>query len=66
MTPAGRPADGMHLHEFGQLPIVDRGRVKPIDAMARTDLTIISGKQDAFTTTKRKKNTRPSNGCWTC
>jgi ABC-type transport system involved in cytochrome c biogenesis permease subunit len=48
MTPPEEPADGMHLREFGQLPIVDRGRVKPIDAMARTDLTLISGKQEFY------------------
>ena len=45
MTPAEETVNGMNLRDFGQLPIVDRGRVKPIDAMARTDLTIISGKQ---------------------
>ncbi len=48
MTPPEEPAGAMHLREFGQLPIVDRGRVKPIDAMARTDLTLISGKQEFY------------------
>ena len=34
MTPSDETVNGMNLREFGQLPIVDRGRVKPIDAMA--------------------------------
>jgi ABC-type transport system involved in cytochrome c biogenesis permease subunit len=48
MTPPEEPAGGMNLRGFGQLPIVDRGRVKPIDAMARTDLTLISSKQEFY------------------
>jgi ABC-type transport system involved in cytochrome c biogenesis permease subunit len=48
MTPAEDPVDGMHLIEFGRLPIVDGGRTKPIDAMARTDLMVITGKQEFY------------------
>ena len=33
------------LTAFGRLPVVDRGRVKPIDTLARTSLMIISGRQ---------------------
>jgi ABC-type transport system involved in cytochrome c biogenesis permease subunit len=38
-------ADGPHLHEFSRLPVVDRGRVKPLDTMARITLMTISGRQ---------------------
>jgi ABC-type transport system involved in cytochrome c biogenesis permease subunit len=48
MTPAEDPVDGMHLIEFGRLPISDRGRTKPIDAMARTDLMVLTGKQEFY------------------
>jgi ABC-type transport system involved in cytochrome c biogenesis permease subunit len=44
-VPKGDPADAMHLHEFGRLPVVDRGRVKPLDTMARVNLMMISGRQ---------------------
>jgi ABC-type transport system involved in cytochrome c biogenesis permease subunit len=54
MTPAEDPADGMHLIEFGRLPIVDRGRIKPIDAMARTDLTLLSGRQSYYDDQKKE------------
>ena len=54
MTPSEETVNGMNLREFGQLPIVDRGRVKPIDAMARTDLTLISGKQTYYDDEKKE------------
>ena len=44
-SPPDEPRDEMHLHAFGSLPIMDRGRPKPFEAMARTDLTIVAGKQ---------------------
>jgi ABC-type transport system involved in cytochrome c biogenesis permease subunit len=45
MMPAGD--DGkFHLAEFGSLPIVDHGRVKPFDTLARTDLMILSNRQE--------------------
>jgi ABC-type transport system involved in cytochrome c biogenesis permease subunit len=47
-SPGEDPANGMHLREFGRLPINDRGRTKPIDAMARTDLMILSGRQEFY------------------
>lgn len=43
--PKRDPADAMHLHEFSRLPVVDRGRVKPLDTMARVTLMTISGRQ---------------------
>ena len=41
------PKDGegkMRIHEFGQLPVLFQGRVKPIDTLARNSLTIVSDK----------------------
>jgi ABC-type transport system involved in cytochrome c biogenesis permease subunit len=35
----------MQVREFAKLPVVDRGRVKPIDTVARTSLMVISNKQ---------------------
>jgi ABC-type transport system involved in cytochrome c biogenesis permease subunit len=34
-----------NLQDFATLPVVDRGRAKPLDTLARTSLMIISGKQ---------------------
>jgi ABC-type transport system involved in cytochrome c biogenesis permease subunit len=36
----------MHLTEFGSLPVVDHGRVKPFDTLARIDLMILSNRQE--------------------
>jgi len=33
------------LYDFGKLPVVDHGRVKPMDTLARTSLMVISGRQ---------------------
>ena len=43
-----RPAkktDEFHRNEFGRLPVLVGGRVKPMDTLARTSLLAISGKQ---------------------
>ncbi|MFO0843368.1 MAG: cytochrome c biogenesis protein CcsA [Gemmataceae bacterium] len=34
------------LDAFGRLPVLDHGRVKPVDTLARVSLMVISGKQD--------------------
>src|SRR5260370_8089086 len=44
-TPAKDSSDGMHLEDFGRLPVVHDGRVKPFDSLARNTLMIISGRQ---------------------
>jgi ABC-type transport system involved in cytochrome c biogenesis permease subunit len=44
-TPAKDSPDGMHLEEFGRLPVVHDGRAKPFDTLARNSLMIISGRQ---------------------
>src|SRR5262249_45782515 len=45
MAPAENPANQMQLQEFAKIPVVDRGRVKPIDTLARTSLMVISNRQ---------------------
>ena len=45
MMPPGVGPDRMDLQEFGSIPVVDRGRVKPLDTYARTTLMLISGRQ---------------------
>jgi len=57
VMPASEPRDGFHLSEFGLLPMVDRGRIQPIDTKARTALMVISGKQ---TFVDAKGNTQPA------
>ncbi len=44
MAPADAE-DDFHYQEFGRLPVVDRGRIKPVDTFARTNLMIVSEKQ---------------------
>jgi ABC-type transport system involved in cytochrome c biogenesis permease subunit len=39
------PSDEMRLEEFGRLPVVYEGRVKPLDTVARNVLRIVSDKQ---------------------
>jgi ABC-type transport system involved in cytochrome c biogenesis permease subunit len=45
MIPLGTGPGGMDLADFGSIPIVDRGRVKPLDTYARTTLMVISNRQ---------------------
>lgn len=45
LMPASVGADKMNLQEFGSLPVIDRGRVKPLDTVARTTLMVISNLQ---------------------
>ncbi|HTU17258.1 MAG TPA: cytochrome c biogenesis protein CcsA [Gemmataceae bacterium] len=44
MPPSFGPAK-MNLQELGSIPVVDRGRMKPLDTVARTTLMIISNRQ---------------------
>ena len=41
--------EGFHIQEFARLPIVDRGRVKPMDTFARVSLMVMN---DGFQTFK--------------
>jgi ABC-type transport system involved in cytochrome c biogenesis permease subunit len=45
MLPPRDPADKMHLEEAAKLPVVEGGRVMPMDTVARNRLMIISGRQ---------------------
>jgi ABC-type transport system involved in cytochrome c biogenesis permease subunit len=45
MVPPAPSANKMRLEEFAALPVLDNGRVKPFDTLARNSLMIISGKQ---------------------
>ncbi len=45
MSPRQDPSEGMHLADAGTLPIMDNGRVKPLDSYARTTLMQISSRQ---------------------
>ena len=40
-----RPVRGFDLDAFGRLPVLDGGRVKPIDSVARNSLMVIRGAQ---------------------
>lgn len=45
MRPPTDTKANMRLHEFGALPVVYQGRVKPMDTLARNTLRIISNKE---------------------
>jgi ABC-type transport system involved in cytochrome c biogenesis permease subunit len=57
MAPPEEPRDGFHLEAFGRLPVVDGGRKKPFDTVARNALTQISERQSF---TDEHKNTQPA------
>src|SRR5450432_1373376 len=37
--------DGFEMQQFGRLPVLLNGRIKPLDTVARTSLLIIHGQQ---------------------
>jgi ABC-type transport system involved in cytochrome c biogenesis permease subunit len=41
----GASPDAMHLYEFGEIPVMHEGRIKPIDTLARTSLWAITDAQ---------------------
>ncbi len=41
----GRPVKGYDLEAFGRLPVLENGRVKPVDSVARNALRMIRSKQ---------------------
>src|SRR5262249_44453920 len=45
MAPPGDPEGQMQVQEAGRLPVVDGGRVKPLDTYARTQMLVVSSKQ---------------------
>ncbi len=52
--PRSMPTTAMKLDEFGRLPVVYEGRVKPIDSLARGTLKSLSG-QESFKDAKGKR-----------
>lgn len=46
MTPRADTPGDFNFEKFGRIPVVDRGRVKPIDTLARTNLMLVSGRQE--------------------
>ena len=54
-VPPRDAAAEMKIHEFGRLPVVYQGRVKPFDTLARNALTIISEKQTFLDDTGAKQ-----------
>ncbi len=42
------PESGFHLREFGRLPVLLNGRIKPLDTVARNSLLIIHGRQTIY------------------
>jgi len=42
-------AGEMQVREFGHIPVVHAGRIKPLDTLARTSLMIISGRGEEYT-----------------
>jgi len=45
LVPASNPRDELQLAKFGRLPVLEGGRVKPLDTLARDSLIVISGQQ---------------------
>jgi ABC-type transport system involved in cytochrome c biogenesis permease subunit len=58
--PPKQPASGMDLARFGRLPVADKGRIKPLDSLAREHLQAISNRQYV----KLKDGTRLSAVEW--
>jgi ABC-type transport system involved in cytochrome c biogenesis permease subunit len=54
LAPPDETVRGMNLHAFATLPVVDRGRVKPVDTVARTSLMVISNRQTVHVDDKGK------------
>src|SRR5262249_32174464 len=46
--PRSDAPDALHLYEFGRLPVLHDGRVKPLDSFARQTLMVISGGKQTF------------------
>ncbi|MHB1035048.1 MAG: cytochrome c biogenesis protein [Pirellulales bacterium] len=56
-APSRPSGDEMQWEQFGTLPVMDEGRIKPLDTLARTSLRIISGRE---TFVDDEGNTQPA------
>src|SRR5688572_25930255 len=45
-NPSKPPETQFNLRDFALLPVVDRGRVQPMDSVARVNLLLINNRQD--------------------
>ena len=52
MSPPSTPPETLQIHQFGRIPVVNNGRVKPMDTIARTHLRIVANRE----TFKDKEN----------
>jgi ABC-type transport system involved in cytochrome c biogenesis permease subunit len=59
MTPPPE-VGGMDLQAFGKFPVEDRGRVKPLDTVARTSLLMISNRETFMDETGKEKTEQPA------
>jgi ABC-type transport system involved in cytochrome c biogenesis permease subunit len=57
MIPSGDAPDKLQLEEAARIPVVEGGRVMPLDTVARNSLMVISGKQ---TFVDEKNNRQPA------
>ena len=53
--PPVAPSGAFGLYEFGRLPVVDHGRAKPVDSLARTCLQILSARQTFLDSHKERQ-----------
>ena len=55
----------MNLAGFGRLPVLDDGRVKPMDSLARNSARSMSGSfYERVKDERRQADRRPWSGCW--
>jgi ABC-type transport system involved in cytochrome c biogenesis permease subunit len=54
MNPGPSPGK-MHMDDLARVPILDHGRIKPLDTLARVNLMIISGRQTYRDESKEKQ-----------
>src|SRR5947209_5954815 len=57
MAPPQDPPGDMQLEEFARLPVLENGRVKPFDTVARVGLKVVSNKE---TFKDEEKNPQPA------
>jgi ABC-type transport system involved in cytochrome c biogenesis permease subunit len=48
MLPHGDAALDWHYRDFGRLPVLDKGRIKPMDTVARNNLMVITHRQSYY------------------
>jgi len=48
MRSPGNKTSEMQIHKLGKVPVVQGGRIKPLDTLARTSLMIISGRGESY------------------